>query len=86
MNCSHRNAEFSPRFEAPNLAMTIGSSTRRTGLVDNRDRINLDQIAGLGQRLHSYQRVGRLVVTEYRSPCLRDIGQVLRTMVNDVRS
>ena len=33
-----------------------------------------------------HQRVGRLVVTEYRYPCLRDIGQVLRTVVNDVRS
>jgi hypothetical protein len=43
------------------IAMTIGS-------IDNRERLNLDQIPGLGQRLHPQQDVGGLVVSEHRDP------------------
>ena len=52
--------------------------------VDDGDRLNLDQVPRLGERLHSEQRVGGLVVTEDRDPGLRDLRYVLRPVPNDV--
>ena len=57
--------------------VTLGSS-------DNSDRVNLDQVPWLRQRLPSDQGVGRLVVTEHRHPGWRDVGQVLGLVVNDI--
>jgi hypothetical protein len=48
---------------------TSGNDTPlpRAGSIDDRDRLDLDQVLGLSQRLHPHDGVGRLVVAEHRN-------------------
>jgi hypothetical protein len=73
-------AEAAPR----NHREAVGIIASMIGSIDHSDRVNPDQVPGLGQHLHAHQGVGGLVVTEYRRPSLRDIRQVFRPIVNDV--
>src|SRR5689334_24968242 len=55
-----------------------GRCTRRPtpgGLVDDGDRVDLDQKSRLGQRVHRQEGVGGLVVAEHRDPRRRDVGE-----------
>src|ERR1022692_200889 len=52
-------------------------------IVDNRDRVNLDQVIGPGQRRHSHHRVGRLVIPEQRYPGLFHHRSALTSVVED---
>jgi hypothetical protein len=53
-------------------------------VVDDRDRVDLDQVLGSGQRLHSHHSVGWLVIAEQACPGMLNDRQVLGPMVNDV--
>ncbi len=53
----------------PPRSTTAGS---RASIVGNRDRVDLDEVPGIGQRLYADQRVGGLVVAEQRCPGLLD--------------
>jgi hypothetical protein len=59
------------------LALRARDAVTGIGSIDDRDRLDLDQVLGFGQRLHPHDGVGGLVVAECRDPRLRDIGQVL---------
>ena len=49
----------------------------RASAVDYGDRVDLDQVSGLGQGFDPYQGVGWLVIAEHAGASLLDHGQVL---------
>ena len=58
----------------------------RVSAVDDRDRVDLDEVLGPGQCLYPDNRVGWLVIAEQRRPGLFDHWQVLRPVVSHVDS
>jgi hypothetical protein len=56
---------------------------RLSSIVDDRDRFDLDQVIGVGQRLHPDECVGRLVIAEQRQPARFDRRQVLAPVIDD---
>ena len=56
----------------------------RASAVDHRDRVDLDQVLGSGQRLYPDYRVGWLVIAEQRLPGLFGRWQVRGPVVNDI--
>jgi len=52
-------------------------------VVDNRHRVNLDQVLRSGQRFHTDERVDGLVGPEQHDPSIFDHRQVFRPVVNN---
>src|SRR5262249_47912445 len=52
--------------------------------VEDRDRVDLDQVPGSGQCLYPHYRVGRLVIAKQPHPGLFDHWQVLGPVMNDI--
>jgi hypothetical protein len=53
-------------------------------VVEHRDRVDLGQVLGSGQRHYPDYRVGWLVIAEQRLPGLFDHWQVLWPVMNDI--
>lgn len=52
--------------------------------VNDRERIDLDQIVGIGQRRYPHQYVGWFVISEQRCPRLLDSRQAFTLVIDDV--